>query len=80
MTRRRVNSPLGPVRRDVCSEPITRWNSQNLMERQEVDVGVSMEFERQPTAPYVIGGSFEDGLCFGRRRTGSDAELVQPVL
>jgi hypothetical protein len=80
VARRRVNSSLGPVRRDVRSEPMTMWNSQNLMERQGIDVGVSIELERQPTAPYVVGGGFEDGHRFGRRRTGSDTGLVQPVL
>ena len=76
-TRRRVDPSLGSVRRDVRSELMTVWNTENLMERPSVDViGVSTELERQPPAPYIVGGVFEDAHRFGRCPNGSDAELV----
>lgn len=81
VTRRCIDPSLGSVRRDVRSELMTMWNTENLMERPRVDVLViSTELERQPPAPYVVGGIFEDAHRFGRCLNGSDAELVQPVL
>jgi hypothetical protein len=65
----------------VRGEPMTRWNAENLMKCPRVDVlGVSTELERQPPAPYIVGGVFEDAHRFGRRFNGSDAELIQSAL
>jgi hypothetical protein len=81
VTRRRVDPSLGSVRRDVRGEPITMWNTEHQMERPGVDVlVVSTELERQPPAPYAVGGVFEDAHRFSRCLDSSDAELVQPVL
>ena|SRR5213078_943987 len=51
------------------------------MERACVDVlGISDELERQPAAPHVVIGVFEDASRFRRRLDRTDAESVQPVL
>src|SRR5512140_76100 len=50
------------------------------MKRPRVMLGVSIELERQPPAPYIVIGVFEDAHRFGRRLNGSYAELIQPAL
>jgi hypothetical protein len=77
VTRRRVDPSLCSVCRHVRSEPMTRWNTENLMKRPRVDVlGVSTELERQPSTPYIVVAFFEDAQRFGGRPNGSDAELI----
>lgn len=49
--RRRVDPSLGPVRRDVRGELVAVWNTEYLMERPRVGLGVSTKLERQPPAP-----------------------------
>ena len=80
--RRRIDPSLGSVRRDMRDEPMAMWNTENLMKRSGVDVhGISTdELERQPPAPHLVIGIFEEVHRFARRLSGSDAELVQPVL
>ena len=80
MPRRRVDSALGPVRRDMRGELMTMWNTENVMERPRVGLGVSTELQRQPSVPYGIVVFLEDAHRFGRCFDGPEAELVQPVL
>ena len=47
MTRRRVDTSLGSVRRHVRDEPMAMRNPEDLMQYPRVDeIGVSTEFER----------------------------------
>jgi hypothetical protein len=81
VTRRCVHPSLCSIGCDVCDEPMTMRNSEDLMERSCVDVlVVSVEFEGEPSPTYLITGVFEHADRFGRRRAGSDVEVVQPGL
>jgi hypothetical protein len=80
-TRRCVHPSLCSIGCDVCDEPMTMRNSENLMERSCVDVlGVSVEFEGEPSPTHIIAGVVEDANRFGRGRTGRHVEVVQPGL
>lgn len=81
VTRRCVHPSLCSIGCDVCDEPMTMRNSENLMERSCVDMlVVSVEFEGEPSPTYIIAGVFENANRFGRRRASCDVEVVQPGL